>query len=238
LYLPIVCQKYFDFITMQYTYHKNSGLDLLQIEAELHKYLFKIRRHNIEDTLYFRNLEDDYLYGYKVQNIDRRKTSLTLISSEIKLIEPKKELHIGWCKIDPKSVEKVIASLNELGVTKLTFINCEFSQGKYNINFEKLEKLLINSSQQSGRSSIIKLNECESLALFLEENPNSYMFNFSQNLIDDHKDDIKTIVIGCEGGFSRTELEKINQNKIVGIDSNLILRSETGVITVASKIVV
>ena len=223
---------------MQYTYHKDSGLETFSIEAELHKYLFKVRRHNIEDTLYFRNLEDNNLYGYKVLNIDRRKTTLQLISSEVKLIEPKKELHIGWCKIDPKSIEKVIASLNELGVTKITFINCEFSQGKYTINYEKLEKLLINSSQQSGRSSIIKLEECENLKIFLEKNPDSFMFNFSKNLIDDKKDDIKTIVIGCEGGFSKNEIDNFNENKIVGIDSNLILRSETGVITIASKIAV
>jgi len=223
---------------MQFTYHKDSGSQTIEIEAELHKYLFKVRRHSIEDTLFFRNLLDKKLYSYSVQNIDRRKTTLQLLSSQEKLIEPQKELHIGWCKIDPKSIEKVIASLNELGVTKITFINCEFSQRKYTINYEKLEKLLINSSQQSGRSSIIKLQECESLDLFLEQHPDSYMFNFSSNLIDDKKDDIKTIIIGCEGGFSNNETEKINDDKIVGINSNLILRSETGVITIASKIAV
>ena len=223
---------------MQYTYHKDSGLDLIEIESDLHKYLFKVRRHDINDDLYFRNLNDQNLYSYKVQNIDRRKTTLSLQSFEEKTILPKKELHIGWCKIDPKSIEKVIASLNELGVTKITFINCEFSQGKYTVNYDKLEKLLINSSQQSGRSSIIELTECESLAKFLEINEDSYMFNFSNNLVDDVKNDIKTIVIGCEGGFSQNEITLVDKEKVVGIDSNLILRSETGVITLASKITV
>jgi len=223
---------------MQFTYHKDSGSQRIEIEAELHKYLFKVRRHSTEDTLYFRNLLDKKIYSYRVQDIDRRKTTLELFCSEEKIIEPQKELHIGWCKIDPKSIEKMIASLNELGVTKITFINCEFSQRKYTINYEKLEKLLINSSQQSGRSSIIKLEECESLDLFLEQNPESYMFNFSKNLLDNKKDDIKTIIIGCEGGFSNDEIQKMDNDKIVGINSNLILRSETGVVTIASKIAV
>lgn len=223
---------------MQYTYHKDSGLELIEIESDLHKYLFKVRRHDINDDLCFRNLNDQNLYSYKVQNIDRRKTTLSLQSFEEKTILPKKELHIGWCKIDPKSIEKVIASLNELGVTKITFINCEFSQGKYTVNYDKLEKLLINSSQQSGRSSIIELTECESLAKFLEINEDSYMFNFSNNLVDDVKNDIKTIVIGCEGGFSQNEISLVDKEKVVGINSNLILRSETGVITLASKITV
>ena len=221
---------------MQFTYHKLAGENKIDIEADLYKYLFKVRRHTLEDTLYFRNLKDQLLYAYKVQNIDRKKTTLTLISSEKKLVEPKKELHIGWCKIDPKSIEKVIASLNELGVTKITFINCEFSQGKYSVTNEKLEKLLINSSQQSGRSSIIQLEECDGLELFIEQNPNSYMFNFSSSLIDDIKDEINTIIIGCEGGFSEKEINLFSEDKIVGINSHLILRSETGAITIASKI--
>ena len=223
---------------MQYTYHKNSRSDIIEIEAELHKYLFKVRRHDLSEDLFFRNLEDKNIYRYKVQNIDRRKTILSLQGFEEKILEPKKELHIGWCKIDPKSIEKVIASLNELGVTKITFINCEFSQGKYTVNYEKLEKLLINSSQQSGRSSIIKLEESESLETFLEDNPESFMFNFSKNSIDNKKDEIKTIIIGCEGGFSVDEVNTFNEEKVVGIDSNLILRSETGVITIASKLAV
>jgi len=223
---------------MQYTYHKEAGAETITIEAELHKYLFKVRRHSIEDDLYFRNLKDKNIYRYKVQNIDRKKTMLMLISQEEKSIEPKKELHIGWCKIDPKSIEKVIASLNELGVTKITFINCEYSQGRYSINFEKLEKILINSSQQSGRSSIIELDESSSLETFLEKNPNSYIFNFSENLIDESKNEIDTIIIGCEGGFSSNEVINFDSDKIVGINSNLILRSETGVITLASKLLV
>jgi len=223
---------------MQYTYHRNSGSQSIEIEADLHKYLFKVRRHSIEDDLYFRNLNDKNIYTYKVQNIDRRKTTLTLASFEEKIVEPKKELHIAWCKIDPKSVERVIASLNELGVTQITFINCEYSQRKYTIHYDKLEKLLINSSQQSGRSSIIKLEESPSLLQFLDENKDSYIFNFSKNIIDDKKEDINTIIIGCEGGFSANEIHNFDQEKIVGINSDLILRSETAAISIASKLIV
>jgi len=223
---------------MQFTYHQNTGESILTIEAELHKYLFKVRRHSIEENLFFRNLNDKNLYQYKVQDIDRRKTILELVSFEEKIIEPNRELHIGWCLIDFKSIEKVIASLNELGVTKITFIDCEYSQKQYKVNFEKLEKLLINSSQQSGRSSIIKLESCNSLNEFISDNPNSYMFNFSKNNISENKNDIKTIILGCEGGFSVDEVDNFNQEKIVGINSNLILRSETAVVTIASKILV
>ena len=221
---------------MQFVYLKNASKQTIQIDGELYNYIFKIRRYDTKKSIFFRNLFDDNIYEYEVKDINRRKASLELIGFEQKIIKPNKELHIGWCIIDPKSVEKQIASLNEIGVTKITFIYCEYSQQKYKLNFEKLEKLLINSSQQNGRSDIIKLESCESFDRFLETYPDTYMFNFSSNHISNYKDDIKTILIGCEGGYSNTETAKIQSNKIVGINSNLILRSETAIISVASKI--
>jgi len=222
---------------MQFIFHTDAKNDILTIEAELHKYIFKVRRHNIDKELYFRNLEDKNIYKYKVLSIDRRKTTLELIDFEELIIEPSKQLHIGWCVIDFKSIEKSIASLNELGVSKITFIFCEYSQD-YKINYDKLNKLLINSSQQCGRSSIIELSSCDSIDEFIEENKDTYLFNFSKNNIDDNKQNINTILLGCEGGFSQNEVSKFEQNKIVGIDSNIILRSETASITIASKILV
>ena len=91
---------------MQFTYHKDAGDSTLNIESELHKYLFKVRRHSTEENLFFRNLNDKNIYQYKVQDINRRKTILELVSFEEKLIEPNKELHIGWCLIDFKSIRK------------------------------------------------------------------------------------------------------------------------------------
>ena len=221
---------------MQFVYHEEAKNQNLTIDGELHKYIFKVKRYDSTQSIYFRNLNDNNIYEYKVQNIDRRKTNLELISYEEKIIVPKKELHIGWCVIDPKSVEKQIASLNEIGVTKITFIYCEYSQKQYKPNFEKLEKLLINSSQQSGRSNIIELDSMNSFDEFLANYPDTYMFNFSQNHISNKKDDIKIIVLGCEGGFSIDEVNKMDSSKVVGVDSNIIQRSETAICSLSSLI--
>ena len=68
-------------------------------------------------------------------------------------------------------------------------------------------------------------------------NPNSYFLDFSSTTVDEKRDDSKTIIIGCEGGFSKNEREKFDKDFVVGFDSNLILRSETAIISVASKII-
>lgn len=221
---------------MQFLYNQDSGKQKVVIEGEQYKYLFKVRRHTKDEKFFFRNLKDKNLYKYQVETLDRRKAVLNLISYEEKLIEASKSLHLAWCIIDPKSIEKVIPFLNEIGVEKITFIYCEYSQYKYKPNFEKLEKLLLNSSGQCGRSSIIKLDQCNSLKEFLKQNPNSYMFNFSKNNIKEKKDDIQTIVIGCEGGFSKDEISMFSDEKTVGVDCSMILRSETAATAVATAV--
>lgn len=223
---------------MQFTYDENCGKDVLFVENEVYRYLFKARRHKIGDKIPFRNLKDSKLYLYEVINIDRRKASLNLVSSEEKIVENKRVLHLVWCMVEPKTVEKSITSLNEMGLKKITFIQCEYSQKNFKQNFEKLEKILINSSSQCGRSSIIELDTCDSLELFLKKTPNSYILDFSDTSIDEKKDNIETIILGCEGGFSQTERDIFDKSKIVGFNSSLILRSESAATAIASKILI
>lgn len=223
---------------MQFTYDINCGNSTLEISEDTYKYLIKARRHKIDDEIYFRNLNDNLIYLYKLISISRRSAIFSLLSSEEKTLENKNNLHIGWCLVDPKTVEKYLASLNELGVKKITFIFCEYSQKNFKLNLEKLEKILVNSSSQCGRSSILKLETCNSLEQFVKENPDTYFLDFSKTLIDDKKDDIKTLVIGCEGGFSEDERFTFNKDNIVGFNSSLILRSETAIISASSKILI
>jgi 16S rRNA (uracil1498-N3)-methyltransferase len=223
---------------MQFTFSKEASSQVLQIDGDIYKYLFKARRHKVDDEIYFRNLNDKNIYLYKVIETSKRNATLSLLSQEEKIVENKNKLHLVWCIVDPKIVEKSISSLNELGVTKITFVYCDYSQNNFKINIEKLEKILINSSSQCGRSSIIKLNICNGLNTFLQNNKNIFVLNFSKNLLDEKKDEIKTLLIGCEGGFSADEVNKFDKNKVVGFDSSLILRSETAIISASSKILI
>lgn len=219
---------------VQYIYDEKAGETSLKVEGENHKYLFKVRRVKVGDIINFRNLVDNNLYSYKISLIDKKSATLTLESSEQKEVKPNKYLHLGWCVVDPKTIEKTLASLNELGVSKISFIYADFSQKNFKINFERLDKILINSSIQCGRSDKIEFELFNSLKEFLENYPESYMFNFSQNIVSDKKNDIETIVVGPEGGFTAKEIALFSEDKIVGIDSNIILRSESAVTCITS----
>ena len=223
---------------MQYLYHKEAGASQLQLSGDLHRYLFKVRRQHAGEAVYLRNLEDQILYGYTIEQLDKKMALLQKVEQKELCIEAKQPLHIGWCLIDPKSIEKVLPTLNEMGVEKITFISCQRSQKSFHLDFDRLRKILLNSSQQCGRSRMMILDEVETLKLFLQENPDSWMLNFSENLLDDNARDIKTLLVGAEGGFTEEELGLIDATKIVGLDTPLILKSESAACAVAGKLLV
>jgi len=225
---------------MQFVYDQNASNEILELHDDNYKYIIKARRHKLTDKVYFRNLQDDFLYEYEIFDISKKSASCKLISKEEKIVKNNKSLNLVWCVVDPKTVEKSIASLNELGLEKITFVYCEYSQKNFKLNIEKLNKILINSSSQCGRSSIIKLEIYDdTLEQYLNENPdNTYFLDFSKNSLDDKKDSITNLVLGCEGGFSNSERNIIDDSKKVGFKSNLILKSETAAVSAVSKILI
>jgi len=142
---------------MRYLYHPHAKESFLALVENDYKYIIKARRHTLGDRIFLRNLSDAHLYCYEIQTITKKEAHIALVDYEIQTVEAKHKLHIGWCMIDPKSIEKSIASLNEMGVAKITFIYCDRSQKNFKIDSERLEKILISSSSQCGRSSIITL---------------------------------------------------------------------------------
>ncbi len=221
---------------MQFVYEKDASNPILKVEGENYKYLFRVRRKRVGDIIDFRNLIDSKLYSYKVTSIDKKSATLELIFGEEKPVVPTKELTIGWCIIDPKNIEKVLPVLNEIGVTKLVFIKCAYSQANFKIKKDRLEKILINSNQQCGRSNLMQIEFASSIHHFLQNYPKSYILNFSSSKLIDKKESIDSIVVGCEGGFSEDELKLFDSQKVVGFNTPLILKSESAVISSASII--
>ena len=209
----------------------------ITLKGELHKYLIKVRRHEVYDELFFRDRENiEILYKYKILNVDARSLDIEFISSEEKIIKSKKDLHIAWCIIDAKSIEKVLPSLSEIGVSRISFIGCDRTQKNFKLDFKRFERILEASMQQCGRSTYIEFDTFENIQNFIEEFPDTKVFDFTDKTIDDYSD-ISTVLIGCEGGFSSSEKEFLKKQDVFRLDTPMILRSESAVMAVASKII-
>lgn len=220
---------------MQYLFLEEACVQDLTLKGDEHRYLFKVRRHREGDVIALRNLSDDTIYFYTIVSLTKKEAMLSLEKSEILSVVAKKKLHLAWCVIDPKSVEKVLPSLNEMGVEAITFIYCERSQKSFKLDFKRLEKILLNSSQQCGRSSLMKLSLGDSLEAFIDTYPETIMLNFSENKLSE-KSDISSFAIGCEGGFTQEEVALFDSKHIMGLETPLILKSESAVCAVASKL--
>jgi 16S rRNA (uracil1498-N3)-methyltransferase len=222
---------------MQFLYHPEAGAAQLLLEGEAYRYLFKVRRLRAEDPLHLRNLRDDCLYSYRTESLDRRRARIALVDCRELRIAPSKRLHLGWCQIDPRSVEKVLPALNEIGVVKITFIRCERSQRQFEPDFPRLERILINSSQQCGRSEPMILEAAESLETFVRENPQAALLDFSdRSLPCGGEGEPGTIVVGCEGGFTSRERALFPEERIFGLETPMVLRSESAACAVASRL--
>ena len=220
---------------MQYLFLKEAGAQSLTLQGDEHRYIFKVRRHREGEVVALRNLLDEHIYFYKISSLTKKEAQLSLEKSEILSVVAKKKLHLAWCVIDPKSVEKVLPTLNEMGVDAISFIYCSRSQKSFKLDFKRLEKILLNSSQQCGRSSLMKLSLADSLEAFLVAFPNTVMMNFSEQTLNE-KSDASTVLIGCEGGFTSDEVALFQAQNIMGLDTPLILKSESAVCAVASKL--
>ncbi|MDA3908536.1 MAG: 16S rRNA (uracil(1498)-N(3))-methyltransferase [Sulfurimonas sp.] len=219
-----------------YILHDEASNERLNIKGELHKYLVKVRRHSEGDELFFRNRDDiKMLNKYKVLSVQPRVMELELISSKKEVTQSKKSLHIAWCVIDIKSVEKVLASLNEIGVEKISFIYCDRSQKNIKLDFKRFERILEASMQQCGRSSYMKFDTYKSIKEFITEFEDVKVFDFCDNILDSDAD-FKRVLIGCEGGFSQDEKELLAEKENFRLDTPMVLRSESAVMAVASKI--
>jgi 16S rRNA (uracil1498-N3)-methyltransferase len=220
---------------MQYLFHAQANESTLTLTGDEHRYLFKVRRHKEGETIALRNLIDEHIYFHKIISLDKKQAHLELKKSEFLSVKAKKNLHIAWCIIDSKSVEKVLPTLNEMGVNKITFIYCSRSQKSFKPDFKRLEKILLNSSQQSGRSNLMQLEIENSLEHFLEKNPQTVMLNFSKYILEDNSDK-NTFLIGCEGGFTADEVALFDSKNIMGLNTPLILKSESAVCAVGVKV--
>jgi len=219
-----------------YTFDENAGDAELVIKGELHKYLIKVRRHKEGERLSFRNKHDTkMLYTYEVREIEPRAARLELIDSQEREAKSQKELHVAWCVIDSKSVEKVLAMLCEIGVSRISFISCERSQNNFKPDIKRYERIVEASMQQSGRTDFMAFDTYRSIAAFIEEYPDTKVFDFSENILGEQSD-FNRVLIGCEGGFSRAEKELLKSQEVFRLNSPMVLRSESAVVAVAAKV--
>jgi 16S rRNA (uracil1498-N3)-methyltransferase len=221
---------------MIFLYHSDASKEFIKLKGDDFKYIIKVRRHKEKDVISIRDIDDTKtLYNYKIDSISNKEVFLSLLSKEENEIKPTKYFHIGWCVIEPKSIEKTLPMLNELGVSKISFIYCDRSQKNFKIDLKRYKRILISSNQQCGRSNFIEFEIYKDLKQFLKDYPNTKVLDFSHNILNDTTD-FKTVLVGCEGGFSKEEKELLSSLEVFRFNTPFVLKSQSAVVSIASKV--
>jgi len=164
------------------------------------------------------------------------------ITKQLRQKQSPKELWLVFSPIKSNYFNFMIQKATELGVTK--FLPIIFDRTIVRkINKERLEKVIIEATEQSNRINVPIIEESQSLDSFLKNNKTDLIFtdlNTTNKKIDLNQltSNPTCVIIGPEGDFSEEEREQILKYKgvqSIKINEN-ILRSETAVISALSII--
>ncbi|WP_033602504.1 16S rRNA (uracil(1498)-N(3))-methyltransferase [Helicobacter pylori] len=222
---------------MRFVYHPLAKEPALKIEGESYTHLYRSRRIKSASVLDLRNLNDNFLYTYEHVEITKKHALLRLVSQQELEVMASKKVHVILSVIEIKCIEKMLPFLNQLGVSKLSLFYADFSQRNEKIDSAKLErfqKILINSCEQCGRSALMELEVFSNTKEMLKAYPKASVLDFNGKTLQTNFNAEKGVIIGPEGGFSEPEREQFREREIYRIPLDMVLKSESACVFVAS----
>ena len=200
-------------------------------------YLTKVMRVKENEVFSLFNKEGEW--EAKILGLSKSIVEFKTIK-KIRQKENNNEIWLAFSPIKTNYQNFMIQKATELGITK--FLPIIFDRTIVRkINEDRLEKIVVEASEQSGRINVPFIESIQKLDNFLRENTMDLIFtdlNSENKKVDKSKFTGKPvcIIIGPEGDFSEVERQKIlsfNGVQSFKISEN-ILRSETAVISAIS----
>jgi 16S rRNA (uracil1498-N3)-methyltransferase len=216
-----------------------SGMEITIEKTEtIHQWLSVFRCKAGDRVILFNGNGNDYEAEFL--ELHKKKAVLNIILEKESTALNKNsgnKVHLYMSVIKKDLFELVVEKATELGVTSITPILTERTQDK-NLNMDRLKKIAIESSEQSGRGDVPMINSAVSLEVALEGTK-----GYSISVADlDHtgdKEKIKilssfpqVLFIGPEGGWGEkdyTLFKKYPEIKTVSLGET-VLRAETAAI--------
>ncbi len=174
----------------------------------------------------------------KIQEINKGIIDF-IVLKKLRSKEDTKEIWLAFTPIKLNYLNLMIQKATELGVTRFIPILTERTIVR-NINEKRINKIIIEASEQCNRINIPSLDKLIEFKKFLKSHKNTNIIfgdlNSNNTKIDVEDKNPICVLIGPEGDFSEKErnmilnLKNINSLKI----NNNILRTETAAISMIS----
>ena len=217
----------------------------LNLTAKLDKpqshYVNKVMRIKVNKTFSLFNSGGEW--EAKVKEITKGIVKF-IVTKQLRHRENSKEIWLAFSPIKSNYFNFMIQKATELGATK--FLPIIFDRTVVRkINKDRLQKIIIEASEQSNRINVPLIEKPQNLKKFLIENKDKIDLIFTDLNTQNKNLDVKKLskkpvclVIGPEGDFSETEREEIlSFDGVIPIKINEnILRAETAAISAISII--
>ena len=221
---------------------ENLSLNLTtKLDKSQSHYVSKVMRVKVDETFSLFNSSGEWTT--KINEISKGIVEFTVIK-HLRSKENPKEIWLAFSPIKSSFFNFMIQKSTELGITKFLPIIFERTIVR-KINKQRLEKVIIEASEQSNRIYVPIIEKPQNLKSFLSNNKSKMNLIFTDLNSKNKKLDLNKlknkpicIIIGPEGDFSEAERKDILSYEgvnSININEN-ILRSETAAISAISII--
>ena len=205
---------------------------VFKLEGKEHIHIKKVLRKKEGQIVKFTN-GNSYCFSARIISILEKESNFEIISKT--KFETPPFLHVAISLLKSQTrFEMFLEKASEIGVSEITPLICERSQKK-NMNVKRSKNILISAIKQSNKYFLPKLNEPQNFKNFVKKNKDENKLLATcedyqkKNIIkayDSKKNNL--IMIGPEGDFSKSELEKakLADFQFVSLGKNR-LRAET-----------
>ena len=201
-------------------------------------YIYKVMR--IKEGQNFSLFNQSGEFEAKVENTLRGIVEFT-IEKKLRSAVNSREIWLAFTPIKLNYLNLMIQKSTELGVTRFIPLLSERTVVR-KINEKRLNKIIVEASEQSNRLNLPVLDKLKTLEEFLKENIETTILfgdlNSDNKKINIQNEEPICVLIGPEGDFSIKEREIISKTKnVISLNINKnILRSETAAISMISII--
>ena len=220
-------------------FKESLSLNLIsKLDKSQSHYLSKVMRINIGQSFSLFNQTGEW--EAKIKEINKGIVEFSVIK-KLRSASKEREIWLAFSPIKLNYLNLMIQKATELGVTKFIPILTERTIVR-KLNDKRLNKIIIEASEQSNRLKVPKLEKILKLNEFLKLNQNTNIIfgdlNTDNSKINFKSSDPLCILIGPEGDFTVKERENIlDLKKLIPLKINQnILRSETAAISMISII--
>lgn len=181
-----------------------------------------------------------YDFYFSIEKYEKDYVSLSFIKKEKNNVSLDKEFYLFASIVKKDNFEWIVQKATELGVAHIVPIISDRSEKK-DLNMDRIRKISIEASEQSGRATVPIIHEIKNLELCLSEYSNIKSIawhTIADKFVSQDLSDIKGLYIGPEGGWTEKEINMFHEKGIsVKSLGPQVLRAETAVIAALSQIV-